>query len=196
MLKDLLNSIELRLHLLRHFTEVPDRYREQLLGSGSTSRDIDEALKIPGSKFNSNFCSDPDNLMTKLDNDFDSAVSSEPSETIRILEYAYSENDYPDGIGRESVVAIDDLTDEERKGLFRRKREEGSADEVWHLCHDPVPTWDLTVVIEMSGDERSLLAVYPGKPAPPLPDKTVQDDNSYERSREFWKRHAFIIPGS
>ena len=131
---------------------------------------------IPGSKFNYD---SPQRLLEE-------AIRIDP----RKFKEAVPECDnraritivFPHEIGLTNVIAIKDLTAEEKKTIKAIDRG-GKYARVAFSDRD-FPTNECQFVLEFSKESWYLITMFPGELAPPLPDTA-------ENSPEYWKEHVF-----
>ena len=96
-------------------------------------------------------------------------------------------------IGQSRVVAINDLTVEERANMENRTRDDGKIVRVVHSSR-MFPTALCQIVLAPNKEKHcpdkpyyDLITMFPGELAPPLPD-------SLEVSDAYWDSHVFVEP--
>ena len=57
-----------------------------------------------------------------------------------------------------------------------------------------MPTWELNILIDNNPDNKYFIkTIFPGKYAPPFPNKEIQGKSEFIISFEFWDKHIFLI---
>lgn len=101
--------------------------------------------------------------------------------------------DFGDPIGQSRVVAINDLTVEERANIKKRTRDDGKIVRV--VRSGRVFSTTLCQIVLAPNKEKhrpdkpyyDLITMFPGELAPPLPDSPVIPD-------AYWEKHVFVEP--
>lgn len=130
--------------------------------------------ELPGSKFYLDSPRDVlDRAMDLFPEKFQNAIP-EPDGRIRIsLVFPYL-------IGCSNVVAINELTEEERKRIEIKERQGKRVRSV--VTDRSFPTKECQVILSQ---DWQLITMFPGVMAPPLPD-------SPDTPSPFWDKHVFI----
>lgn len=132
---------------------------------------------VPGSKFN---CNSPFLLLEEAvrinSGKFKEAVpESDNRARITIV--------FPREIGFTNVIAIKDLTAEEKKTIKAIDR--GGKYARVAISGRDFSTKECQFILELSEESWYLITMFPGELAPPLPDTANE-------SPEYWKEHVFI----
>ena len=131
---------------------------------------------VPGSKFN---CDSPLLLLeeaVRINPGIFKEVTPESDNRARITIV------FPREIGFTNVIAIKDLTAEEKKTIKAIDR--GGKYARVAISDRDFPTKECQFVLELSGKSWYLITMFPGELAPPLPDTA-------DKSPEYWKDHVF-----
>jgi hypothetical protein len=189
------SDIDLQLHILSHFTEIDDPYREQLLMlQAINSEEIDEKLAMSGSKFYPDFARNPDQLADRIITGLkEFKTESIQKGLVSDMIIHYPQKLYPEGIGVDGIAPISELNNKEVNNIKTVKRSEF---EVRTLKAKMPPAWQLNLIFEDTGNPEVLKikTIFPGRYAPPFPDSALQAGDDYRKSKEFWNNHVFIIP--
>ena len=148
--------------------------------------DNDEML---GSKFNPSFADSPIELLAVVKKkllESDSTFSWDRNRCEISL-------CFPHYIGTDSIIAIDSLTEEQKKKVYKVKRESSSEYEVNAIDGILSPrTKQLNVILIKKDSNIRIATIFPGVMAPSLPNKKFQTDEQYLEAKSFWDRYAFI----
>lgn len=177
-------------HMLRHFEGIQDDLREQLIRSGRTAEAIDKELNEPGSRFNPRFARNIEGLLTQILKD---GYKEERSANGNIV-WVGSANElqFPNGAGTLSVVHIDTIPEKGRNKLFYRKNR---GVQLLHYQVDQLPdTAEYTVILKPTNQRPIFITAFPGPPAMPLPDRTMEK-SLYEQCKSYWECHVFLVQG-
>jgi hypothetical protein len=192
-------SHETRIHLLKHFSVIPEDYKQNLIRTTGFSEEIiKQMLNSSGSKFFSSFANNPDELFVKITELLDKGIEKKNSESSK-SEYTITLNtgDYPEGIGTDNLVHKSELS---KRQIMDIKTEIINGFVVNILFTIPCNTWTLNIITgtKESGD-MYLITSFPGKWAPPFPSVFPQAGVEHQDSLKFWEEHVFIretgIPG-
>jgi hypothetical protein len=181
----------LQFHILRHFTDPGEEYLNSFLEkSGYSRQDVDEQLKLHGSKFHSHFASDPLQLWEIIKERVRYGQSrSWFTKNRKVFSFEFDKEEYPGGIGNEALIAVKDL-DEKEKHLIRLEERDGFA--VQTLSGTGLrPTWQFHLVVILS-EEPFISTIFPGTYAPPFPDAKTQEKEEYLENELFWRSHVLI----
>ena len=179
-------------HSLRHLSQINEDYRKELKTNTSfTDEDINKQLAIVGSNFHPGFSKNPIQLweMIQGHEKFLYPETREWNKNKFTLILFFKQEDYPDGVGEDSLVSLDDLPPAEKNFLQEQDRD-GII-----VKHVPVnrsnPTWQVNIVLWNDPDPL-VRTIFPGIYAPPLPNPQRQTKTEFMESKRFWDAHAFI----
>jgi hypothetical protein len=148
--------------------------------------DNDEML---GSKFYPSFADSPIELLAVVKRkllESDSTFSWNGNRCEIIL-------NFPDYIGTDSIVEINSLSEEQKKKVYKVKRESSSEYEVNAIDGVfPPKTKQLNVILIKKDSIIRIVTIFPGVMAPPLPNKKFQTEEQYIETKSFWDRYAFL----
>jgi hypothetical protein len=183
------SDIDLQIHILSHFSEIDDQYREQLLMlQAINSEEMDKLLALTGSKFHPDFAKNPLGLAEQIFTGLNNFKTEFISKDLIIF---YPEEEYRNGIGTDSIIHLSELNEAEISNIRIKNRSEV---EIKTIQRKLIPTWQLNIVFDNSGNqEMKINTIFPGKYAPPFPERKLQEDGDYERSLEFWNNHVFLM---
>ncbi len=167
-------------HCLTHFEKVDDASRTAMLDAGYTDVQIRDQLNRPGSKFHAFFAQSPMQVLDRLKMECPDRLSDMPepdaSGKVRLsFDLGYE-------IGTDGVIAMDALAEEELSTMREEERNGCMIRKV--SVSRIVPTNECQVILGKEEDEYSIITVFPGVMAPPLPRNGEPD--------LFWDSHCFI----
>ena len=189
----------LKRHLLRHFDEmsiIPDNEIHKLEEKDiikNRDQDLEGLYRLPGSKFRNTAFSSPDKII-KLAKELvekykDKVVKESFSRHLTID--LKDEFDKFGMIGIDRLIPLAEISEGIKNQIAKEDREGFECNTITGI--EPLETTFLT--IEFEGEEGlELETVYPGKWAPPLPNKRGLTKEDVKMCKKFWDGHAFIIP--
>lgn len=166
-------------YLLKHFTEIELKTRNQFLEFGYSEDQINEQLQLIGSKFLASFCQSPFELGKLIG-------QIEPLEQIiqsngRIA----SVYQFDMEVGTEQII---DRKTVNQNAIFRLDRN-GVLTDAIHLETLPITNY-LTVV---RSNEGAWITAFPGNYAPAFPSNWMSSEE-LNFATIFWQKHVFIVP--
>jgi hypothetical protein len=175
-------------HMLRHFSSVTDEQIDKFESEGITKATIDIEMSRPGSRFFAQFASNIEQLVNALFlYGFTSSIGNNRN---LILHCTVPNSDFPKGIGSKGVVALDQLSSLERD-LVYEDTNRGVA--LLHLKVENLPVCnDFTVILLPRDSHHTFITAFPGKPAMPLPDSSM-NQLLFDKCKQFWSEHVFLI---
>ncbi len=192
MIPQLRYTITDQLHVLRHFSQVDDSYKKELIiKSGLSVNDLIKLMAIPGSKFYHLFAKNPVHLLEKIRN-HGKFLFSDPKDWEggrSVITLTFDKENYPEGIGTDSIIPLDQLQKTEIVFLNKQIRDGLLVNHV--RINRLNRTWQVNVVLWVD-QEPFIKTIFPGIYAPPFPDALYQKGNELKRSELFWDQHAFI----
>jgi hypothetical protein len=181
-------TINSEYHILRHFEQASDILLQNLTLAGYTQGEYKRELRQPGSKFFHHFATDFGQLLDRL-----KSVNVEQQVGLNgnlIFSAVFSKVLYPDGIGTKGVVAIQELTEQERARIYMG---ENRGYLLKHLKTKDLPvTNECTLILKPTNAGLQLITCFPGPSAMPVPDSKMSKD-LYESCVKFWDEHVFLI---
>ena len=186
------NDFRLQLHILSHFSQLDQDYRNLITTNCDISEeDIKLKLLMAGSKFNKSFAINPIVLYKKIlsgSQDYKTIIKRNTTTDITII---YPHEVYKSGIGNDGIININELSMTESLKIETKTRK-GVYIKTLHKKQKPA--WEINIIIDENIDkEYYIKTIFPGKLAPPFPDKEFQEDREHNISSEFWKNHVFLI---
>jgi hypothetical protein len=183
---------ELQYHVLKHFKTVDDSYIDKLCEHEICTREqVIERLKRSGSNFNSSWVANPEELVKAL---FLKLKAIDPDvewiDNRCELELEFDKDEFPDGIGTDNLIPLDDLSDSEKASL---KDQEEDTITLKTVVKTPPHTWKIQLIMVRDATEIDVLTIFPGKYAPILPDPVIQNVENYEVSKNFWENHVVMV---
>jgi hypothetical protein len=186
-------SIDVQIHVLRHFYFVDDAYKNLLIENGGiTMSEINEILSTPGSKFHPVFANTPLILWERILARKDSLLpepGSWPDDRFDVIMH-FNADEYPDGIGTDVLVKISDLPEEKACSVVRQGRGDYHINSLKGM--EAINSWQLNLVLGKE-EEVFVRTIFPGIYAPPFPDEHSQVKEAYDKSQQFWSSHALIV---
>lgn len=180
LMEEIRCAVDTMYHCLTHFETVDDLARDAMLAAGYTCEQIHAQLEKPGSKFHAAFAQSPmqvvDKLMTECPEQMNHMPEPDASGRVRLSFVLGYET------GTDGIVAIDSLTPEELLTIREEDRNGYIIRKVRILR--AVPTNECQMVLAKDEDGYSIITVFPGVMAPPLPRDGASDP--------FWDNHCFM----
>jgi len=185
-------TTERQLHCLRHFEkETLPVVQELALSLGYPVEEIIKNINIPGSKFFGSFTDAPINCLNLLKEELRSARITRDRRGFLIAEFSFPKERYPGGIGYSKVISRDELNEDELNDI-RLVDRDGVMVSAINSGNKKSVTWQASLVIDCE-PAPSVVTLYPGITAPPLPDKRMMSADELDDSIKFWEKHIFII---
>ncbi len=183
--------IERQFHVLKHFCKIDPDYRENIIEQSEyTEEEIDFQLKGRGSKFLPVFCKNPLDLFEIIKKKFE----YQKIEAFWIagrceFQIEFSKTDFPNGIGEDRIIHLDQVP-EVIKSAFSKRDYETLQQIVYET--DPKLTWIVNVILQTVDHKPTIISIFPGTYAPPVPNREEQSEEQYNESVEFWSKHIII----
>lgn len=187
-------SPERQVHVLQHFTMIPDHYLRTIAGeTGFSPADIKLKLNAPGSKFLPRFSSDPLHLLHVLKKNI-SYVTTQRTRGAEVMEVVYdftlsSDHDLK-MVGFENLIHINQLDAHEKKMVTTILR---SNFEVKALETDKTVETTLVNLIISVHPTPGVITIFPGTYAPPFPNKALHNAEELNEYTDFWNDHVFLM---
>jgi len=184
-------SVESQFHVLKHFKRVDRDYVKYLTNhSEYTADDIAHQLAVRGSDFYEGFAPNPLNLWQRLKEKIrDDAIRVTWHNGKCEIELKFSKSEYPEGIGEDHLLHIDELPpgilDKVDTSNWENLRKVSYRKEL-------KSTWTLQIILRKIKGSTEVISVFPGIYAPQLPDKELQSEEEYKTSLKFWKTHVVL----
>lgn len=177
-----------KLHILRHLKEIHPEFRKVLEGQFGNDA-IESCLGLSGSKFRPEFGSF-DSLIELFSSKDRRMIACQTRENRIEITFSMNPEKYPEGIGWDAVVERAKLSPIEQAAIMQKKRGSLKAPV---LNSDKIQnSWDVNLVLEKKDGHFEIRTLFPGKMAPPLPDKRSQNDIEFRNSKSFWDENVFI----
>jgi hypothetical protein len=208
LLRGLDDGCESQLHLLRHFTGVPDEYRRGLIGKTFVREDRAKGRSYPVTINNETI----DRALACWGSKFEPAAFAHPLALIELVRGAalaredlvffdegfchktYLIHDAGVPVGRQGLVPVAALSPEEAARAERQMRGRLGGDDFFVRVvpggRGPVTT-KLSALIGVIDGKACIFTAHPGEPAPDFP-KDSQSPAEQEYNRHFWETHAFV----
>lgn len=167
-------------HCLTHFQRIDHLTRSAMLDAGYTDWQIDAQLNKPGSKFHASFAQSPMQVVEKLENECPDVLNDLPEPDVAGRVRLSFELGYE--TGTDGVVALSSLTPEELSAV-REEERNGCIIRKVRLSRT-LPTNECQLVLQKEDQGYSIITLFPGVMAPPLPRNGASDP--------FWDNHCFI----
>ncbi len=176
-------------HVLKHFSAIDEDYLKLFIDRGPYSkRDVMNRMQKFGSKFHLNFLTNPLELVQLLENQKNFVLNYPLKTKQRIeMQLVFDMARYPEGIGNDTLVRKKDFSvDAELKVRMRK------GFPVHYKKGEPLPTWECQVIFTRTDGVWRLTTYFPGKYAPPFPDRSIQSKEDFEKCADFWNKHIFL----
>lgn len=186
-------DFRLQAHILSHFHKLDEGYKNLLTANYDINNEgIETRLSMTGSKFNESFAINPIALYEIILSGYKSYQKTiiERESTIDIV-ISYPLDSYKSGIGMDGIININELSEKEKLNIKTKTRE---GHYIKMLSKKQKPTWELNILIDNNPDNKYYIkTIFPGKHAPPFPNKELQGNIDYNIFFEFWDKHIFLI---
>jgi hypothetical protein len=188
-IKELLNfPMESQLHILKHFNFIDNKYKNYLLSSFSEEI-IKSSLKIIGSTFYENFCSNPIQLLDILMSKYITQYWHDKKTKKHYINFQFTKEEYPEGIGYDNLISLDILPTNVLKKLTTTIID-GTT--IKSVSREKITTWEVNIILISQQNNYFVVTIFPGKHAPPFPNNKIQSKEQFKESTLFWENHAFI----
>ncbi len=171
-------TIEQAFYLLKHFTEIDLKTRNQFLEFGYSEDQINEQLLLIGSKFMTSFCQHPFELEKLIG-------QMEPLE--RIIQ---SNGRIASVYQFEKKIGTDQVIDKEQTEASEIIQLERNGITIDAVERKELPSTHHLVVVKST--EGAWITAFPGKYAPAFPS-TWMTPKEHEAAILFWSSHVFIL---
>lgn len=177
-----------QLHVLKHFSKISKKYKKSLIKNLSV-KELNVQDSMIGSVFSKEFSDNPIQLLNKLmELRIDIFEIDQQTQNLH-LEYSFSKKDYPNGIGVDNLVSMNELTANEVLSIETKNMGGGI---IKYIDTSSKSSWNIHLIMTKLGDLYTVITIFPGKYAPPFPNQKYQSKENYNANIEFWKKHAFI----
>ena len=183
-------SKKIKYHLLRHFEIISSDYRNDLMLSGYSIADINYGLTISGSKFCRKFATSPQEVIEKVLKNEQTLICENNRVEVSI---PFSKTVYPFGVGTTNVVPLSELSKDEVSAIKKYPRSHSNpylVNSVKRVKKEL--TCQVNLILGNRHGFYELITLFPGKIAPPIPNKAVHTTNEYKQFNNFWCNHAFL----
>ena len=180
-------NLQSAFHMLRHFETATPEINSTLINKGYSQKDIDNELSLVGSKFNEAFATDISGLLERFKQY--SFIETIGLNGNLILECNVPVSDFPNGIGTQAVISIQDIPENERRFIYLKKNREV---ELLHYKVSNFPTANVcTLILKPVKKGYLFISAFSGAPAMPIPLSTM-DLALYSSCKKFWDAHVFL----
>lgn len=173
-------------HMLRHFQTIESEDVVKLKNAEYTHVQIENELKLYGSKFDPSFANNITTLINKIEVDkFEHSISINGNVQLLFTNFLNKT------IGTLSVLPLSELNPSQRKEIFFQ---ENRGYDLQHLKVDKLPrTNQWTMILKpQSNNEFYFVTAFPGKPALPIPNDEMSKAVK-NACIDFWKEHVFLV---
>ncbi len=178
-------------HVLKHFCEADHEYLSALADALQKKvTDTRKRMKLSGSKFNLSFASNPLEVLEKLKSDSDYSIEYLLLNKERIeLRCTFHKNIYAEGIGRDALIEQSEFSPVEP---IKTHMKNGFP--IMYTHGKSPPTWELNIIFGLNNSSYYLVTLFPGKYAPPFPDRKKHSEKEFARHCDFWSRYIILLP--
>lgn len=175
-------------HMLRHFSGHREAYIQYFIAHGKAVSEIEKELNEIASRFVPDFAS---SIAQIIDRVFSFGFNEEVGlNGNKILKCIVSKEQFPNGIGSNSVLPITSLSSAQKEQVFYKVNR---GIKLKHLIVDEMPsTSNFCVILKPHKLEYIFITAFPGNQAMPLPNHQMSK-LLYEECKSFWKNHVFLI---
>jgi len=180
-------NLQSAFHMLRHFETATPELNTTLINEGYFQKDIDNELSLVGSKFNAAFAKDISSLLERFKQySFKETIGMNGN---IILECNVHISDFPNGIGTQAVISIQDIPENERRFIYLKKNRDV---ELLHYKVSDFPNANVcTLILKPVKNGYLFISAFSGAPAMPIPLSTM-DMALYSSCKKFWDAHVFL----
>ena len=180
--KKLILTDERAFYLIKHFEEIDQKGIIHFQNIGYNSDQIIKSLNTIGSKFYARFCSNPFDLMLKINNykPFESIDQSNGNKAI-IYKIPFT-----GGIGTNTILNLKEIQPQDRHKLNKLNRNGFYVNVLERSFFEF--TNQLVVICNQF---NQVMTIFPGLYAPAFPTQ-LNDENEIKSSILFWENHVFI----
>ena len=182
-------GIESIFHMIRHFEKIHTEDIIKLSTAGYNQKQIDEELRVYGSRFYDLFANGIPALIKKA-----SMSIYEQTTTINgNFQYYFPNTNINDNkkIGTVSVLPIEALSSEQKEKIYIQ---ENRGYNLKHVKVDKLPeTNEWTMILKPQSNKfLYFITAFPGLPALPIP-RNDMNINQKEDCIQFWDKHVFLV---
>lgn len=182
-------GLETVFHMIRHFENINSKDLSNMLNAGYTQVQIDNELKIYGSKFDPSFALTITDIIQKVNTE--AYIKTLSSKGNYQLYFPNTSQDKSFTIGTLAVVPLDYLTQSQKQKIYLR---ENRGYPLKHVDVANLPTTsEWTMILKpQASDSFYFLTAFPGKPALPIPhhEMSLTEKNA---CINFWNEHVFLV---
>jgi hypothetical protein len=168
-------------YLIRHFTQIDRTCYDELIHQGFSKKAIEEKLKTAGSKFDSEFASNPREIIDILNHRSPGQVIPQANKRTAYI-YRFDES-----IGWDSIMDVNEIPHEDLAKIQEEKR----GDQTIRTIERTESPKTNQIVAIVDSETSKVITLFPGCYAPALPSWD-QSKIDFEQSRLFWESHVFI----
>ncbi len=188
--KQIVFTTDQQLHILSHFNTIDTNYKKQLINQGMKEDDIEKRLQMNGSKFLYSFAENPIRLWSKIVAALDDAKAVFPIHNNKCeIQLTFSKEEYPEGIGLDSLMAVNELNAKYQSEISMQVRGNYTVKTLERVMN---PSWLANVILYIDKTNTIILSIFPGKYAPPFPDKNKQTESFFMQNKQFWDQHVML----
>ncbi len=186
---DITYGIQSEFHMLRHFENAAPEVNTALVNEGYSQNDITNELSLVGSKFKSDFAISISSILDRFQQyPFNETIGINGN---LILECNVPISDFPNGIGSQAVIPIQDIPENERRYISLKKTRDI---ELLHYKISDFPITSIcTLILKPLNKGYLFISSFPGAPAMPIPLSSM-DLALYTSCKKFWDNHVFLEP--
>lgn len=176
------------LHICRHFKSLTSEDVSKLLALGFKESEIEQELKLVGSKFFSPPFSGIYALVDFIEKNWEKKeVISLENDTL-VCRWVWEKSEYPNGIGNDGLVSLKSLNENELSKVYKKERKKFIVNA--YPTSQIFPTFEFNVISKVK-PIYEILTIYPGTYAPPFPSEEMEK-GLYSFCDDFWKNHALL----
>jgi hypothetical protein len=182
-------GLETVFHMIRHFEKINPKDLSNMLNTGYTQVQIDNELKIYGSKFHPSFAATITDIIQKVNTE--AYVKTLSSNGNYQLYFPNTSQDISFTIGTLAVVPLDYLTQSQKQNIYLRENRGYPLKHV-NVANLPTTAAGTMILKPQASDSFYFLTAFPGKPALPIPHHEM---NLTEKNAciAFWNEHIFLV---
>ena len=181
-------SEQVLLHLCRHFENLPPEDTTKLMDLGINRSEIEDELKLVGSKFYDPPFKGVYSLLDYIEKNWYTKHLISFEKDILITRLTLNRNEFPKGIGNDGLVSLNSLNELEQSKVYKKERKPYIVNS--YPTSNKFPTWEF-IVISKTAPSVELITIYPGTFAPPFPTESMTPE-FFKECDEFWNAHALI----
>ena len=185
--EEIVFDIHSEFHMLRHFEVPDDLVIQNIIKNGYKKIQIQSEIEFIGSRFFKSFACNISDLLSQLLK-FEYNIIEAANGNL-VLEFLVPFENYPYGIGTNSIISKKSLSNSEIERIYYLNNREYL---IAHLDISKLPITNVaSVIVKKVEDKFIFITAFPGITAMPIPDNKMSNE-LFILSKKFWDEHVFL----